>query len=95
MEVTLYVVAFAVAAVLVGGGVLHLSGRGTPAGPPESRGAKGAWSNILFGTGLALGTAARIPSSHRLLWDGVLLGPALVCVVVAFLLYTGPRRAAR
>ncbi|MFI1356965.1 hypothetical protein ACH4TV_25800 [Streptomyces sp. NPDC020898] len=95
MEVTLYAVAFAVSAVLVGGGVLHLAGRGTPVGPTESRGAKGARSNILFGTGLALGTAARIPTSHRLLWDGVLLGPAFVCVVVAFLLYVGPRRAVR
>jgi len=95
VEVALYTVTFAVATVLVGGGALHLAGRRTPAGPPERRGATGAWSNILFGTGLALGTAARIPDSHRLLWDDVLLGPAFVCVVVAFLLCAGPRPAVR
>ncbi len=95
MEVTLYAAAFAVAAFLVGGGVLHLSGRRTPVGASESRGTSGAWSDILFGAGLALGTAARIPSSHRLLWDGVLLGPAFACVVVAFFLYVGPQRGVR
>ncbi|MGW1715807.1 hypothetical protein [Streptomyces sp. NPDC002156] len=91
MEATLYTMAFAVAAVLVGGGALHLSGRRTPASPPDARGTTGAWSNILFGVGLALGTAARIPRGHRLLWDGALLGPAFVCVVVSFLLYAWPR----
>ncbi|WP_405535700.1 hypothetical protein OG787_17530 [Streptomyces sp. NBC_00075] len=95
MEVALNAVAFAVAAVLVGGGALHLAGRGTPVGPPGRRGTAGAWANVLFGAGLALGTAARIPDSHRLLWDDVLLGPAFVCVVVAFLLYVGDRPAAR
>ncbi|MFF3379802.1 hypothetical protein ACFYXF_43480 [Streptomyces sp. NPDC002680] len=95
MEVALYTVAFAVAAVLVGGGALHLAGRGTPVGPPGRRATTGAWANILFGAGLALGTAARIPDSHRLLWDNVLLGPAFGCVVVAFLLYVGARPAVR
>ncbi|MDX2547894.1 hypothetical protein ACOT81_29440 [Streptomyces sp. WI04-05B] len=90
MDVTSYVMGFAIAALLVGGGVSQLAGHGTPVGPPKGRGRAGAWGNVLFGVGLALGTAARIPSGHRLLWDGVLLGPASLCAVGAFYLYARP-----
>ncbi|WP_329272437.1 hypothetical protein [Streptomyces sp. NBC_01451] len=95
MEVIAHLTGFAVAAVLVGGGVLQLLGRRMPAGLPESRRRRGAWSNILFGVGIALGSTARIPRSHRLLWDDVLLGPAFVCVLVAALVYAGPWRTDR
>jgi hypothetical protein len=95
VEVTQYVVGFAIAAVLVGRGVLQLSGRGRPAGPPETRDRRGAWSDLLFGVGIALGTADRIPDSHRLLWDGVFLGPAIVCLAATILLYAVPRQADR
>ncbi|MGY1498204.1 hypothetical protein ACW4TU_16640 [Streptomyces sp. QTS52] len=95
MEVVSHVIGFALAAVLIGGGVLQLLGRRMPAGLPESRRRRGAWSNILFGVGLALAIADRIPSSHRLLWDDLLLGPAFVCVLIAALVYAGPWRTDR
>ncbi|NEA62239.1 hypothetical protein [Streptomyces sp. SID12488] len=95
MEVVSHVIGFALAAVLVGGGVLQLLGRRMQAGLPESRRRRGAWSNILFGVAIALFTAARIPRSHRLLWDDLLLGPAFVCVLVAALVYGGPWRTDR
>ncbi|GAQ75612.1 hypothetical protein ACKI1I_31695 [Streptomyces turgidiscabies] len=88
-------VGFAIAVGLVGQGVVQLFRRRTPAEPSEGRGRMGAWSDILFGVGLALGTAARVPHGHRHLWDDVLLGPALGCVLVGVLLYVGPRRVSR
>ena len=96
MEVVAHVAGFAVAALLVRRGVLQLLGRRMlPAGLPENRRRTGAWSDILFGVGLALGIADRIPRSHRLLWDDVLLGPSVVCVLVALLLYAAPLRTDR
>ncbi|WP_330288341.1 hypothetical protein [Streptomyces sp. NBC_00576] len=95
VEVAQWVVGFAIATVLVGRGVLQLSGRGSPTGPPESRGRTDAWSDILIGVGISLGTADRIPDSHRLLWDDVLLGPALVCLAATILLHEVPRQADR
>ncbi|WP_371662094.1 hypothetical protein [Streptomyces sp. NBC_00280] len=95
MEVIAHVAGFVVAAVLVRRGVLQLLGRPMPTGLPESRRRTVAWSNILFGFGLALGIAARIPHGHHPLWDDVLLGPAFVCVLAAALVYAGPWRTER
>lgn len=95
VEVVKYVAGFAIALGLVGQGVVRLSRPGTPQGPPEGRGRTGAWSDILFGVGLALGTASRMPHGHRLVWDDVLLGPATACILVGLLLYVWPRRTSR